>query len=159
LYENFWKIYTNTDFQPPQYTGSTGEVKTSIISEGCQVYGKVEHSVISKNVIIEEGAVVRDSIIMEGCKIGKNAVLDRCIVDQKAVIGDNVTIGSGENVPNQNKPKIYNTGISVIGSDTVVPDNINIGKNCVIYGITTAKDYVDNKLESGESVILEGAIS
>lgn len=159
LYENFWKIYTNTDFQPPQYTGPKGEVKTSIVSEGCQVYGKVEHSVISKDVVIEEGAVIKDSIIMEGCKIGKNTVLDRCIVDQKTVIGDNVKIGLGENIPNKQKPKIYNTGISVVGSDTVIPSDIEIGKNCVIYGVTTADDYVDNKLESGESVIIEGAIS
>lgn len=159
LYENFWKIYTNTDFQPPQFTGPNADVKTSIISEGCQIYGKVEHSVISKNVVIEEGAVVKDSIIMEGCVIGKDAVLDRCIVDQKTTIGNNVKIGIGENTPNLKKPNIYNTGISVIGSDTVVPDNIEVGKNCVIYGVTTAEDYVDNKLESGESVIIEGAIS
>ncbi len=160
LYENFWKIYTNTDFQPPQYTGPNADVKTSIISEGCQIYGKVEHSVISKDVVIEEGAVVKDSIIMEGCKIGKNTVLDRCIIDQKTVIGDNVKIGIGENIPNKHKPKIYNTGISVIGSDTVVPDNLEVGKNCVIYGVTTSDDYKDNKLESGEVVINdEGVIS
>lgn len=159
LYENFWKIYTNTDFQPPQFTGPNADVKTSIISEGCQVYGKVEHSVISKNVVIEEGAVIKDSIIMEGCTIGKDVVLDRCIVDQKTVIGNNVKIGVGENIPNKKKPNIYNTGISVIGSDTVVPDGIEIGKNCVIYGVTTGDDYKDNKLESGESVIIEGAIS
>ena len=61
---------------------------------------------------------------MEGCVIGKNAVLDRVIVDQNTVIGDNVKMGLWDNIPNEQKPKIYNTGITVIGSDTVVPDNI-----------------------------------
>lgn len=158
LYEDFWKIYTKSDYQPPQYTGDNASIKTSIVSEGAQIYGSIEHCVISKNVTIEEGAVVKDSIIMEGCVIGKNAVLDRVIVDQNTVIGDNVKMGLWDNIPNEQKPKIYNTGITVIGSDTVVPDNIEIGKNCVVYGKTTAKDYSESKLPSGQSVIIEGAM-
>ena len=158
LYEDFWKIYTKSDYQPPQYTGQNASIKTSIVSEGAQIYGSIEHCVISKNVTIEEGAVVKDSIIMEGCVIGKNAVLDRVIVDQNTVIGDNVKMGLWDNIPNEQKPKIYNTGITVIGSDTVVPDNIEIGKNCVVYGKTTAEDYSESKLPSGQSVIIEGAM-
>ena len=158
LYEDFWKIYTKSDYQPPQYTGENASIKTSIVSEGAQIYGSIEHCVISKNVTIEEGAVVKDSIIMEGCVIGKNAVLDRVIVDQNTVIGDNVKMGLWDNIPNEQKPKIYNTGITVIGSDTVVPDNIEIGKNCVVSGKTTAEDYSESKLPSGQSVIIEGAM-
>ena len=158
LYEDFWKIYTKSDYQPPQYTGENASIKTSIVSEGAQIYGSIEHCVISKNVTIEEGAVVKDSIIMEGCVIGKNAVLDRVIVDQNTVIGDNVKMGLWDNIPNEQKPRIYNTGITVIGSDTVVPDNIEIGKNCVVYGKTTAEDYSESKLPSGQSVIIEGAM-
>ena len=158
LYEDFWKIYTKSDYQPPQYTGDNASIKTSIVSEGAQIYGSIEHCVISKNVTIEEGAVVKDSIIMEGCVIGKNAVLDRVIVDQNTVIGDNVKMGLWDNIPNEQKPKIYNTGITVIGSDTVVPDNFEIGKNCVVYGKTTAEDYSESKLPSGQSVIIEGAM-
>lgn len=158
LYEDFWKIYTKSDYQPPHYTGENASIKTSIVSEGAQIYGSIEHCVISKNVTIEEGAVVKDSIIMEGCVIGKNAVLDRVIVDQNTVIGDNVKMGLWDNIPNEQKPKIYNTGITVIGSDTVVPDNIEIGKNCVVYGKTTAEDYSESKLPSGQSVIIEGAM-
>lgn len=158
LYEDFRKIYTKSDYQPPQYTGDNASIKTSIVSEGAQIYGSIEHCVISKNVTIEEGAVVKDSIIMEGCVIGKNAVLDRVIVDQNTVIGDNVKMGLWDNIPNEQKPKIYNTGITVIGSDTVVPDNIEIGKNCVVYGKTTAEDYSESKLPSGQSVIIEGAM-
>lgn len=159
LYEDFWKIYTNSNLQPPMYSGPDSEIKTSIVSEGCQVEGKVIHSVLSKNVVIEEGAIIKDSIIMEGCHIGKNAVIDRCIIDQNTNIGDNVVMGSGDNVPNEGKPNIYNTGITVIGSNTTVPDGIEIGKNCVIYGPTKADNYTDNKLPSGQSVIiLEEAI-
>ncbi|MBQ7265201.1 MAG: glucose-1-phosphate adenylyltransferase [Firmicutes bacterium] len=155
LYEDFWKIYTNSDNQPPQYTGPNASVKTCIVSEGAQIYGNIEHSVISKNVVIEEGAYVKDSIIMEGCHIKKGAVLNRVIVDQDAVIGENVNIGEGENIPNERKPKIYNTGITVIGSATTVPDDLKIGKNCVIYGHTTIEDYENGALKDGGSIVKE----
>lgn len=159
LYEDFWKIYTNSNLQPPMYTGADADIKTSIVSEGCQVEGSVQHSVLSKNVVIEKGAIIKDSIIMEGCRIGKNTVIDRCIIDQNTTIGDNVVMGTGENIPNEGKPHIYNTGITVIGSNTTVPDGLEIGKNCVIYGETTSENYEDNKLPSGKSVIVvEGAI-
>ena len=158
LYEDFWKIYTNNDYQPPQYTGENASVKTSLISEGSLIYGTVENSVISKNVVIEEGAVVKDSIIMENCTIGANTVIERCIIDQDTKVGANIRMGVGENIINELKPKIYNTGITVIGSNTIVPDNLTIGKNCVILGETTPDMYAGNKLESGKSVIIEEAI-
>lgn len=43
LYEDFWKIYTKSDYQPPQYTGDNASIKTSIVSEGAQIYGSIEH--------------------------------------------------------------------------------------------------------------------
>ena len=76
-------------------------------------------------------------------------------IDQDTEIGENVTMGVGEDIPNEDKPKIYNTGITVVGNNTVVPPDITIGKNCVIYGKTTAENYPDGKLESGKSVIVE----
>ena len=63
-------------------------------------------------------------------------------------------MGTGDNIPNEGKPKIYNTGITVIGNNTNVPDGIEIGKNCVIYGKTVAENYTDSKLPSGKSVII-----
>lgn len=155
LYEDFWKIYTNSDHQPPQYTSETADVKMSLLSEGCEIYGSVDSSVISSNVTIEEGAIIRDSIIMENCIIGKNTIIDRCIIDQDTKIGDNVIMGRGENTPNEDKPKIYDTGITVVGNDTTIPSDVVIGKNCVIRGKTKSEDYKDNKLESGKSIIIE----
>lgn len=155
LYEKFSKIYTNSEHQPPQYTGENATIKASLLSEGCEVYGTVSKSVIGVNVVIEEGAVVKDSIIMENCVIGKNAKIERCIIDQNTVIGDNVVMGEGENTPNEDKPNIYNTGITVVGSESKIPDGVVIGKNCVIFGETTVENYNNSKLESGKSIIVE----
>nr|AGS53435.1 glucose-1-phosphate adenylyltransferase [uncultured bacterium contig00025] len=153
LYEDFWKIYTDADHQPPLYTGPDSEVRTSLLSEGCEVLGKVYNSVIGPDVIIEEGAFVRDSIIMERCTIGRGAWLDRCIADNSCVIGGNTDIGRGDNIPNIEKPKVYDSGITVLGENTTVPDGVSVGKNCVIFGETLAADYPGGRLESGGSII------
>lgn len=158
LYEDFWKIYTNSDHQPPQYTAAGAKLATSIASEGSEVYGEVYNSVLGPEVIVEKGAVVRDSIIMEDTVIGENSVIERCIIDEGCVIGANVKMGVGENITNELKPNIYNTGITVLGDHTIIPDNVEIGKNCVVFGKTTSEDYPEAKLESGKSIMNEGVI-
>ena len=64
-------------------------------------------------------------------------------------------MGVGEDIPNELKPAIYNTGITVLGMNSVVPDGVVLGKNCVISGATVAEDYPDGRLESGKSVMRE----
>lgn len=156
LYEDFWKIYTNSDHQPPQYTAAGAVVKESLISDGAEIYGEVYHSVLGPEVVVKRGAIVRDSIIMGGTIIEENSIIDRCILDENCHIGSHVQMGIGENIPNEVKPNIYNTGITVIGANTEVPNDLIIGKNCVIYGKTTAEDYENNRLESGKVVLREG---
>ncbi len=156
LYEDFWKIYTNNDHQPPQYTAPGAVVKESLISDGSEIYGEVHHSILGPQVVVEKGAVVRDSIIMGGTVVGAESVIDRCIIDEDCCIGKRIHMGIGENIPNETKPNIYDSGITVLGVKTTVPDDITIGKNCVIYGTTKPEDYENQKLESGKTVIREG---
>jgi len=155
LYGDFFKIYTDAYHQSPQYTGANSEVKTSLLSEGCEIYGTVINSVLSAAVVIEEGAFVRDSIIMKECKIGKNTVIERCIIDENSIIGENVKMGMGKNVPNEEKPHIYDTGITVVGENSIIPNDVTIGKNCVIHGKTSSADYANNNMDSGKTIIIE----
>ena len=83
---------------------------------------------------------------------------NRCIIDRNTVIGEGAVLGEGDNIPNEDKPNIYNTGITVAGENTVIPDGVRIGKNCVIYGNTAAEDYPGGEIASGKSVIREGVI-
>ena len=155
LYEEFNKIYTDADHQPPIYTGPNALIQGAILSEGCEVLGQVTGSVLGPNVIVDEGASVKDSIIMENCYIGKNSKLERCIVDEGCAIGENVVIGctGGGNIPNKLRPKIYETGITVLGEGSSVPDGMRIGQNCVIYGESFPGDYPNGLLSSGESIL------
>ena len=155
LYEDYWKIYTNSDHQPPQYTAADAKVEESLLSDGCEVYGEVYRSILGPGVVVEKGAVVKDSIIMAGTVIGEGCLIDKCIMDEKCKVGKNVQMGVGEDVPNELKPAIYNTGITVLGMNSIVPNGVVMGKNCVVSGATVAADYPDGKLASGKSVIRE----
>ena len=55
-------------------------------------------------------------------------------------IGDHVTLGIGSDVPNKEKPAIYSFGLVTIGENSVIPSNVQIGKNTAISGVTEAED-------------------
>ena len=156
LYEEFWKIYTNTGSIPPQYISENSVNDKSIICNGAEIYGEVHNSVIGSNVVIGQGAVVRDSIIMQDVVIGENCVIDKSIIAEHVNVGDNVTLGIGSDIPNKLKPNIYSFGLVTIGENSVIPANVQIGKNTAISGVTAKEDYVDGVLESGETLIKVG---
>ena len=138
LYEEFWKIYTNSANIPPQYIAEQGVVDRCIISNGSEIYGEVHSSVLGGSVVIGKGSIIRDSIIMQGVTIGENCVIDKAIIAEDTVVGDNVAIGIGGEVPNKTKPNIYSGGLATIGENSVIPSGVQIGKNTAISGVTVA---------------------
>lgn len=156
LYEEFWKIYTNSTTMPPQYISDKSVVNRSIISEGCDIYGEVYNSVIGAGVTIGEGAVVRDSIIMQNTVIGENAYIEKSIIAENVEVGSGTRIGVGDEAESKLDKKIYAFGLATIGENSVIPKNVTIGKNAAISGITTADDYPAGTLASGEYIIKAG---
>ena len=152
LYEEFWRIYTKGDVIPPQYISEDAVVDKCIIGEGTEIYGEVHNSVIGPNVVIGKGSVIRDSIIMKNTSVGENVVMDKAIVAEDVVIGNNVVIGCGEEAPNVLKPAVYSFGLAAIGENSVIPDNVKIGKNTAISGVTTKEDYPDGELAAGQVI-------
>ena len=156
LYEEFWKIYTNSEIIPPQYVSEDSVIERSIIGDGVEIYGKIYNSVISSGVTIGDGTIIKDSIIMKNVKIGKGCVIDRGIIAEGTIIEDNVTIGVGEGTPNKEKPGVYSFGVVAIGENTEIPEGVTIGKNTAISGVTTKEDYIDGLLDSGETLVKAG---
>ena len=152
LYEEFWRIYTKGDVIPPQYISEDAVVDKCIIGEGTEIYGEVHNSVIGPNVVIGKGSVIRDSIIMKNTSVGENVVMDKAIVAEDVVVGNNVVIGCGEEAPNVLKPAVYSFGLAAIGENSVIPDNVKIGKNTAISGVTTKEDYPDGELAAGQVI-------
>ena len=156
LYEEYWKIYTNSGILPPHYISNQSAVEKSIIGNGCDIYGEVHSSVISSGVTIGKGSVVRDSIIMKDAVIGDHCVIDKAIIAENVQIGDNVTLGTGSDTPNKMRPDIYGFGLVTIGEDSVIPSDVQIGKNTAISGVTSKEDYINGELASGETLIKVG---
>lgn len=156
LYEEYWKIYTNSGILPPHYISDQSAVEKSIIGNGCDIYGEVRSSVISSGVTIGKGSVVRDSIIMKDAVIGDHCVIDKAIIAENVQIGDNVTLGTGSDTPNKMRPDIYGFGLVTIGEDSVIPSDVQIGKNTAISGVTSKEDYINGELASGETLIKVG---
>lgn len=156
LYEEFWKIYTNSGVLPPNYVSEEAVIEKSIICNGASVYGEVHNSILGSRVRIGKGAIVKDSIIMNETEIGENCVIDKAIIAENVKVGDNVSIGIGSDVPNKMRPDIYNSGLATIGEKSVIPSGVQIGKNTAVSGVTSKEDYIGGVLESGETLIKAG---
>ncbi len=153
LYEEYWKIYTNSKAMPPQYLSEESEIEKSIVAGGTEIYGKIYNSVIGGNVRIGKNSVIRNSIIMDDTVIGENCVIEKAIIAESVQVGDNVQMGIGEEVDNETNPNIYNHGLVTIGEKTVIPKNVSIGKNVCIGGLTDKSDYPDGTLPGGKTLI------
>ena len=57
-----------------------------------------------------------------------------------------------EEKENETKPAIYCEGLCTVGEKSVIPDNVQIGKNTMISGITVLEDYPNGVLDSGRTL-------
>ena len=158
LYEEYWRIFTKSDFIPPQYLGEHAKIEGSLIGEGCEIYGEVHHSVIGAGVVIEEGTVVRDSIIMRESVIGAGAKVTKSILAEQVVVGKNSELGVGEYRESSYDRRVYNSDLVTVGENTVIPSGVKIGKNTAVWGETVAADYPNGMLESGGAIIKAGGL-
>ncbi len=117
LDDDTWKIFSRNPIKPPQYVGATGSLKNSYTTEGCEIYGRVEHSILFEGVTICEGATVKDSIVLPGAVVNSGASVNKAIIGSDAVIGDGAEIGSTADDANSdyNNTKICSADITLIG--------------------------------------------
>ena len=90
LFDKIDKSYTISRNTPPASYGEHAEVKESFIANGAFVDGKVEHSIISRYVKVEEGAKIKNSIILTRCLIKKGAVIENAVIDKYSTISGEV---------------------------------------------------------------------
>ncbi|MBO5279942.1 MAG: glucose-1-phosphate adenylyltransferase [Clostridia bacterium] len=119
-----WRIFARHYAKAPQYIGENSHIENSIISEGSEIYGTVENSVVYAGAKILPGAVVRDSVIMYGAVVGEGASVDYSILDENVEIGKNAKIG---------KAKSDETKITVVGQGNSIPDGTVIADGEMIY--------------------------
>ncbi|MBQ5970009.1 MAG: glucose-1-phosphate adenylyltransferase [Clostridia bacterium] len=134
LSDDTWKIYSKSAVAPPHFISDKAAVENSMITEGCNISGTVDYSVLFSNVTVEEGATVRYAIVMPGTVIKSGAVVEYAIVAENTVIESGAHVG---NSPEEMKDRLEDWGIAVVG------ENITIGKNAAVY----AKQMVDTDVK------------
>ena len=121
LADQNWRIYSRTTGMPPQYVSEDAQVENSLITDGCEVEGKLDYSILFENVTVEKGASVEYSLVMPGAVIKKGAKVKYSIIAENTVIGEDAEIGTE---PAQTDTSEW--GITVIG------DNLTVGKKAVV---------------------------
>lgn len=122
LDDDSWKIYSRSPAAPPHYIGAGAKVERSMITEGCDIEGDIDFSVLFANVTVEEGAQVKYSIVMPGTVIKKGAVVQYSIVAEEAVIEEGAVVGASP----ESMENIDDWGVAVVGS------GVNIGKGAKV---------------------------
>ena len=135
LSDESWKIYSRNPAMPPHYISSTAKLQNSLISEGCNVYGEVDFSVLFAGVYVAPGAVVKDSIIMPGSRIEEGAVVQYAIVAENCVVSANSKVGARpEDVENKDE-----WGVAVLGAGCVLEPGTVVPPKAMIDAEEVAK--------------------
>jgi len=103
-----WHILSRSEGRPPHYVAPTGSIKNTLITEGCEIYGSVENSILSVGVVVEEGAVVKDSVVMENARICKDATVNYSILDEETIVSEGSI--AGEPRDDGGKLNVYTRG-------------------------------------------------
>lgn len=122
------KIYSRNPMMPPHYVGDTAQIQNSIIADGCNVYGSLEFSVLFNGVTIGKDAVITDSILMPGVVVGEGAKISYAIISEGTVIGKNAVIGSKpEDMADRN-----DWGIAVVGENLHIGNGANVPPKAMV---------------------------
>jgi glucose-1-phosphate adenylyltransferase len=131
LYDKKWRIFSVNPTQPPHYVAESANISSTLINEGCVIYGTVEHSVLFPGVYVGTGSVIKDSIIMPNVKIGANVNIQKAIICEDTIIRDGCFIG---------KNSIANE-ITLVGENIIIPNDTIIPGNETV-SLENLKKYV-----------------
>ena len=132
LYDSSWKIYSVNPTQPPQYVGPDAQIACSMVSEGCQIFGQVENSVLFPGVYVGPGAKIKDSIVMASARVETDATVSRAIIGRKTVVESHTVVGQSEIGGENQSPLNWFSGITLIGENLVVNAATKVKRNAVL---------------------------
>lgn len=140
-----WRIYSRNPVKPAHYIADTAKVINSAMTDGCQIYGKVQHSLLYAACIVEPGAEVIDSVLMPGVHVKAGAKLERVIAGINAVIGEGVVIGHNVDDNSPYKNKLCTEGVSVINHGATIKAGSKLPAEVMV--------CQDMQIEAAENVV------
>lgn len=153
LFDRDWHILTREHNRPPTCIEAGADVRRSFITDGCQIAGRVEGSVLGPGVVVEAGARVKDSVLMDDCLVRRDAVLERVILDKRVRVGASAVVGVAEdNRPNEEQPDVLSYGITIVGQGTRIPAHQRIGTNCLVGMLVSPEEFTQRVLRDGTAL-------
>ncbi|MDR1979713.1 MAG: glucose-1-phosphate adenylyltransferase [Synergistaceae bacterium] len=140
LEEEGKEVFTSFCSQLSYFTEETGTIDRSILSGLHVILGRVERSVLSDSVVVEEGAEVVDSVLMPNVYVGKNAKIRKAIVGPNVKIMNDVEIGTENGIADFVSDRLCANGVSLIAPGTYIAEKIKLQKN----------SYIENSVFAGE---------
>ena len=118
------KIYARNTAKPATFIAKSAELHECFVSEGCEIYGMVNHSIISTGCSIGKGAEVTDSVIMPDVVIENGAVI------RSAIIAEGCHIKAGARIGELNADG--ERRISVVGKDKQIAEGAVIAAGAIV---------------------------
>lgn len=156
--DDSWRIYSRTLLEPPQYISESACLKDCAITEGCNIYGTVEHSVLSAGITVGKNSVIRDSVIMPHVKIGDNVTIEKAIIGSGATIGDGVKIGVNENENNPYLSNLCTNGISLLQGNVIIDSNVEIYKGSMVENDIVSENILFEKTSDSKTPEAVGTV-
>ncbi len=119
-----FKISARNSALPSSYIDEKAKIVNAFVAEGCEVYGKVKHSVISVGCTIGEDALVEDSVVMPGVVIKDGAIVRNAILGENSVVGKNAVVGGAFGPGDKRKISVTSKGAEVKDSTVLLPGDM-----------------------------------
>lgn len=126
LYDPSWPICSRSPIYPPHYAGDQAEIIHSIVTEGCEVNGHVENSVLSPAVKVGEGAKVIYSVLMPGAVVEEGAVVEYAILGENTIVRSGAHVGSPPDGTDA-------WGVATCGPDIEIRSGAQVPAGAMIY--------------------------
>ena len=86
FFHQYQDVYSKVDDNPPAKYNPGSDVRDSLVASGTILNGKVEHSILFKEVHVGKNCVIKNSIILNDVYIGDDSVIENCIVESHNTI-------------------------------------------------------------------------
>ena len=117
-------IYARNSALPSSYIDEDAKIVNAFVAEGCEVYGKVVHSVISVGCTIGKNVVVEDSVVMPGVVIEDGAIVRHAILGEGSKVGKNAVVGGAFAEGEQKKISVTSKNAVVEANTVLLPGDM-----------------------------------
>lgn len=128
LDDDDWRIFGRNPAKPPHYAAPGSVIRNSYVTEGCEIEGSIENTILFNGVKVEKGAKVRDSIIMPNAHIAEGAVIEKAVVGSGTYVSEKAVIGSKDDdaLEDFKNTRICSEDITLVGADITVGEGVKV---------------------------------